>query len=67
MGARQLSPSEIRGVFVAGTVMHNPITGEYARVVEHTGERAVGELLAVGAAPWPGRTSIPVRRSGSRS
>lgn len=47
MGARQVSPSEIRGVFVAGTVMHNPVTGEYARVVEHTGERAVGELLAV--------------------
>jgi len=34
-------------VFLAGTVMHNPVTGEYARLVEHTGERAVGELFAV--------------------
>ena len=47
MGARELSSSEVRGVFPAGTVMHNPVTGEYARVVEHTGERVVCELLAV--------------------
>ena len=41
--------------------MHNPVTGEYACVVEHTGERLVSELLAVPGAPWPGRTSIPLR------
>ena len=47
MGARELSSSEVRALFPAGTVMHNPVTGEYARVAEHTAERAVGELLAV--------------------
>ena len=47
MGARELSSSEVRALFPAGTVMHNPLTGEYARVAEHTAERAVGELLAV--------------------
>ena len=47
MGSRELSSSEARAAFPAGTVMHNPITGEYARVVEHTDELAVGELLAV--------------------
>ena len=47
MGSRELSSSEVRGALPAGTVMHNPITGEYARVVEHTDELAVGELLAV--------------------
>ena len=39
--------SEVPAGFPAGTVLHNPVTGEYARLVEHTPERAVGELLAV--------------------
>ena len=47
MTARELTSSELREQFPAGTVMHNPVTGEYARVVEHTTELAVGELLAV--------------------
>jgi quercetin dioxygenase-like cupin family protein len=47
MTAPVLSSSELRDLFPAGTVMHNPVTGEYARVAEHTAERAVGELLAV--------------------
>jgi quercetin dioxygenase-like cupin family protein len=54
MGARELSSSEVRGAFPAGTVMHNPVAGEYARVVEHTDERAVGELLAVPGAAVAG-------------
>lgn len=29
-----------------GTVLHNPVTGEYARTVEATAAYAVGELLA---------------------
>jgi quercetin dioxygenase-like cupin family protein len=29
-----------------GTVLCNPITGEYARVIENSSERAVGELIA---------------------
>jgi quercetin dioxygenase-like cupin family protein len=57
MPVRELSSSEMCLVFPAGTVMHNPVTGEYARVVEHTTERAVGELLAVpgGAVAGPHR------------
>ena len=47
MTAPDLSSSELRDLFPAGTVMHNPVTGEYARVAEHTAELAVGELLAV--------------------
>ena len=47
MTAPELSSSELRELFPAGTVMHNPVTGEYARVAEHTAELAVGELLAV--------------------
>ena len=59
MGARELSASEVRGAFPAGTVMHNPVTGEYARVVEHTDELAVGELLAVPGAAVAGPHSHP--------
>ena len=44
----------MRARFPAGTVLHNPVTGEYARVVEHTAERAVGELLAVPGAAVAG-------------
>src|SRR5918994_904699 len=47
MAAHPLSPADVRAQFPAGTVLHNPVSGEYARVVEHTPERAVGELLAV--------------------
>src|SRR4051794_33033497 len=47
MTAPELSSSELRDLFPAGTVMHNPVTGEYARVVEHNPGLAVGELLAV--------------------
>ena len=47
MTAPELSSSELRDLFPAGTVMHNPVTGEYARVAEHTAQLAVGELLAV--------------------
>ena len=54
MGAHELSSSEVRVVFPAGTVLRNPVTGEYARVVEHTAERAVGELLAVPGAAVAG-------------
>jgi hypothetical protein len=43
MTARELSSSELCDLFPAGSVMHNPVTGEYARVIEHTPERAVGE------------------------
>ena len=61
MGARQLASSEVREVFPAGTVLHNPVTGEYARVVEHTAERAVGELLAVPGAAVAGPHSHPAQ------
>lgn len=54
MAARRPSPSDVRAAFPAGTVLHNPVTGEYARVVEHTPERAVGELLAVRGAAVAG-------------
>jgi quercetin dioxygenase-like cupin family protein len=47
MGPDRLSSSDVRAAFPPGTVSHNPVTGEYARVIEHTPERAVGELLAV--------------------
>jgi quercetin dioxygenase-like cupin family protein len=47
MSAHRLSPAHLRATFPAGTVLHNPVTGEYARVVEHSPDRAVGELLAV--------------------
>src|SRR3954454_10105003 len=54
MGAQRISSSEVRAQFPAGTVLHNPISGEYARVIEHAPERAVGELLAVPGAAVAG-------------
>jgi len=47
MGGARISSSDVRAQFPAGTVLHNPVSGEYARVVEHTPEYVVGELLAV--------------------
>jgi quercetin dioxygenase-like cupin family protein len=54
VAARPLSSADVRAGFPAGTVLHNPVTGEYARVVEHTPERAVGELLGVPGAAVAG-------------
>jgi mannose-6-phosphate isomerase-like protein (cupin superfamily) len=54
MAPQRLSASDVRAVFPAGTVVHNPVSGEYARVVEHSAERAVGELLAVPGAAVAG-------------
>jgi quercetin dioxygenase-like cupin family protein len=54
MGLHDISASDARAAFPAGTVVHNPVSGEWARVVEHTAERAVGELLAVPGAAVPG-------------
>ena len=51
MAARELLSSDLLQLFPPGTVLHNPVTGEYARVVEHTTERVVGELLAVPGHP----------------
>ena len=57
MPAHRIPPEDVRAAFPAGTVSHNPVTGEYARIVEHTSELAVGELLAVpgGAVAGPHR------------
>src|SRR5215210_1966321 len=54
MAASRLSPEDVRAAFPAGTVLHNPMSGEYARIVEHTPELAVGELLAVPGAAVAG-------------
>jgi mannose-6-phosphate isomerase-like protein (cupin superfamily) len=54
MAPQRLSASDVRAVFPAGTVVHNPVSGEYARVVEHSAQRAVGELLAVPGAAVAG-------------
>ena len=43
MTTRELSSSELRDLFPAGTVMHNPVTGETMRAA------------IVPAAQWPGR------------
>lgn len=47
MGVHRVSSSDVLAQFPAGTVLHNPVSGEYARVIDHTPERVVGELLAV--------------------
>jgi hypothetical protein len=75
MTARALTSSELREQFPAGTVMHNPVTGEYARVVEQEERFEVvdgvmgyrlgdhrGELRA-----GEGVTVAPRRRSPTRS
>ena len=54
MGVHRILSSDVRAQLPAGTVLHNPVTGEYARVVEHTPERVVGELLAVPGAAVAG-------------
>lgn len=54
MGADRLALPDVPAAFPAGTVLHNPVTGEYGRVVEHTAERVVGELLAVPGAAVAG-------------
>jgi quercetin dioxygenase-like cupin family protein len=48
------SSDAVRSAFPAGIVLHNPVTGEYGRIVEHTAERAVGELVAVPGGAVPG-------------
>ena len=52
-----LSSSDVRAAFAAGTVLHNLVTGEYARVLEHTADQGVAEMLAVagGAVAGPHR------------
>lgn len=54
MASRSLPPAAVRAAFPAGTVLHNPVTGEQARIVEHTEERGVGELVAVPGAAVAG-------------
>jgi quercetin dioxygenase-like cupin family protein len=61
MRARGLSSEVMRLLFPAGTVLHNSVTGEYARVVEHTEQRAVGELLAVPGAAVAGPHRHPAQ------
>ena len=51
---RRFSTAEIRGAFPGGTVLFNPVTGEYGRIAEHTPEHAVGELVAVPGGAVPG-------------
>jgi hypothetical protein len=73
MTARALTSSELREQFPAGTVMHNPVTGEYARVVEQEERfevvddivferppRAVQRALAVTVAPIVRRRGLSV-------
>src|SRR5215212_9701628 len=45
-GARQ-SPADLRDMFPTGTVLFNPRSGEYGRLLDHTPERAIAELIAV--------------------
>ena len=54
MDPNHSSAADVRAQFPAGTVLHNPVSGEFARVVEHTPERVVGELLAVPGAAVAG-------------
>ena len=54
MGVHRIVSSDVRTQFPAGTVLHNPVSGEYARIIEHTPERVVGELLAVPGAAVAG-------------
>ena len=42
MGVQHTVSPDVRAQFPAGTVLHNPVSGEYPRVVEHTSERVVG-------------------------
>lgn len=46
MACPALPPAVVRAAFPAGTVLHNPVTGERGRIIEHTDERLVGELIA---------------------
>ena len=45
--SRAFDAAAVQAAFPTGTVLHNPVTGEYARAVEHTEERAIGELIAI--------------------
>ncbi len=61
MSSGRLSAPDVRATFSAGTVLHNPVTGEYARLLEHTAERAVAELLAVPGGAVAGPHVHPVQ------
>lgn len=54
MTCSPLPPAVVRAAFPAGTVLHNPVTGERARIIEHTEERGVGELIAAPGTEVPG-------------
>jgi quercetin dioxygenase-like cupin family protein len=61
MDSDRLTASAVRAAFPAGTVLHNPLTGEYARMLEHTAEHALVELLAVPGGAVAGPHSHPVQ------
>jgi quercetin dioxygenase-like cupin family protein len=44
---RGFAYEELREIFSVGTVLHNPVTGEYVRIVDDSPEHGVGEMLAV--------------------
>ena len=67
MGAHRISASDVRTQFPAGTALHDPVSGEYARVVEHTPERVVCERSRCPELRSRAPTSILGRRSVSRS
>ncbi len=54
MAVHRMLSSDVRAQFPAGTVLHNPVAGEYARVVEHMPDRLVAELVAVPGAAVAG-------------
>ena len=62
--ALAISPAETRATFPVGTVLRNPLTGEFARVVEHTADRAVADMIALpgGAVPGPHRHPVTEER-----
>jgi quercetin dioxygenase-like cupin family protein len=46
MSVEQQQPLDLQATFPTGTVLFNPVTGEYGRLAEHTPDRVVGELMA---------------------
>lgn len=55
----RLAPAAVRAAFPAGTILRNPVTGEQGRIIEHTEERAVGELVVLPGGAVPGAHHHP--------
>lgn len=61
MAPQRMSTSSVRSTFPPGTELQNPVTGESARILEHTPEQIIGEMLVLPGGAVAGAHRHPVQ------